>query len=154
MKRIGFIGLGVMGIPMVKNLLKEGYPVTIWNRTRSKMEELVSYGAVKAGSPKDVADHSDVLIIMVGDSSDVEEVVLGPSGIIETTNPNLIVIDMSSISPITTQQLAETLGKHKIQLLDAPVSGGDIGAKEARPFLLWLGDLMAYMRHVFPSFKC
>lgn len=131
MKKIGFIGLGLMGMPMAKNLLKAGYPVTVWNRTASKMEEPVSLGAEAAASPKEVAEKSDVVIIMVGDSLDVEAVVLGPSGVIEGACPGLIVVDMSSISPIATRCIAEALAEKRVKMLDAPVSGGDIGAREA-----------------------
>jgi len=131
MKKIGFIGLGVMGMSMCKNLLKAGYSITVWNRTASKMKEPVSMGATSADSPKEVAQKSDVVIIMVGDSPDVEEVVLGPSGVLEGAEPGLVVIDMSSISPIATQRITETLEKKGVKMLDAPVSGGDIGAREA-----------------------
>lgn len=130
-KKIGFIGLGVMGKPMAKNLLSAGYPLTVWNRTRSKMDELLSLGAMAADSPKEVAEKSDVVIIMVGDSPDVEEVVLGPSGVIEGASQGLVVVDMSSISPITTRRIAEALANKGVKMLDAPVSGGDIGAQQA-----------------------
>jgi len=130
-KKIGFIGLGVMGMPMAKNLLKAGYPVTVWNRTTSKMREPVSLGAKAANSPKEVAEKSDVAIIMVGDSPDVEAVVLGPSGVLEGAKQGLIVVDMSSISPTTTRHIAEVLAERGVKMLDAPVSGGDIGAQEA-----------------------
>lgn len=131
MKKIGFIGLGVMGRPMAKNLLAAGYPLTVWNRTGSRMEEPVSLGAKAAGSPKEVAESSDVVIIMVGDSPDVEEVSLGPSGVIEGARPGLVVVDMSSISPIATRRIAEALAEKGVRMLDAPVSGGDIGARQA-----------------------
>ena len=130
MKRVGFIGLGVMGRPMAKNLLKAGYPLTVWNRTRSKMEELLSLGANGANSPKEVAENSDVVITMVTDSPDVEEVVLGPLGVIEGAKPGLVLIDMSTISPDVTRRIAEKLSKRGVKMLDAPVSGGEIGAKE------------------------
>jgi len=129
-KRVGFIGLGVMGRPMAKNLLKAGYPLTVWNRTRSKMEELLSLGANGANSPKEVAENSDVVITMVTDSPDVEEVVLGPLGVIEGAKPGLVLIDMSTISPDVTRRIAEKLSKRGVKMLDAPVSGGEIGAKE------------------------
>lgn len=131
MKKIGFIGLGVMGRPMAKNLLAAGYPLTVWNRTGSRMEEPVSLGAKAAGSPKEVAESSDVVIIMVGDSPDVEEVALGPSGVIEGARPGLVVVDMSSISPIATRRIAEALAEKGVRMLDAPVSGGDVGARQA-----------------------
>lgn len=131
MEKIGFIGLGVMGTSMCKNLLESGYSVTVWNRTTSKMDDPVSWGARVAASPKEVALKSDVVIIMVGDSRDVEEVVLGPSGVIEGAKSGLIVVDMSSISPIATRRIARALEEKDTKMLDAPVSGGDVGAREA-----------------------
>ena len=130
MKKIGFIGLGVMGKPMAKNLLKAGYPLTVWNRTKSKMEELLSLGADGANSPKEVAENSDVVITMVTDSPDVEEVVLGPLGVIEGAKLGLVLIDMSTISPYVTRQVAKKLSEKRVKMLDAPVSGGEIGAEE------------------------
>jgi len=131
LKRIGFIGLGVMGKPMAINLLKAGYPLTVWNRTRSKMDELIAMGAYGASSPKEVAERSDVVITMVTDSPDVEEVILGPNGVIHGARPGLIVIDMSTISPKVTRRIAEELSKKGVKMLDAPVSGGEKGAREA-----------------------
>lgn len=128
--RIGFIGLGVMGKPMAKRLLEAGYPLTVWNRTRSKMESLISAGAKGADSPKEVAEKSDVVITMVTDSPDVEEVVLGPSGVIEGAREGLILIDMSTISPYVTKRIASQLAERGVKMLDAPVSGGDIGAEK------------------------
>ena len=130
-KRIGFIGLGVMGKPMATNLLKASYPLTVWNRTRSKMKDLVVMGAYGASSPKEVAERSDVVITMVTDSPDVEEVVLGPNGVIHGARPGLILIDMSTISPIVTRKIANELAKKGVKMLDAPVSGGEKGAIEA-----------------------
>lgn len=130
MKKIGFIGLGVMGKPMAKNLLKAGYALTVWNRTKSKMEELLSLGATGASSPKEVAENSDVVIIMVTDSPDVEEVILGPLGVIEGAKPGLVLIDMSTISPYVARRVAEKLSEREVKMLDAPVSGGEMGAKE------------------------
>lgn len=128
--KIGFIGLGVMGKPMAKNLLAAGYPLTVWNRTKSKMEELLSLGAAGAASPMEVAEKSDVVITMVADSPDVEAVVLGPSGVIEGARPGMTVIDMSTISPRVTRLVAEALAEKGVRMLDAPVSGGDVGARE------------------------
>jgi len=128
--KIGFIGLGVMGKPMAKNLLAAGYPLTVWNRTMSKMKELLSLGAAGAASPMEVAEKSDVVITMVTDSPDVEEVVLGPSGVIEGARPGMTVIDMSTISPRVTRRVAEALAEKGARMLDAPVSGGDVGARE------------------------
>lgn len=152
MKKIGFIGLGVMGMPMAKNLLKAGYLVTVWNRTASKMRETVSLGARAANSPKEVAKKSDVVIIMVGDSPDVEAVVLGPSGVIEGARSGLIVVDMSSISPIATRRIAEVLAERGVKMLDAPVSGGDIGAREATLSIMVGGPKDVY-EECLPIFK-
>jgi len=129
-KRIGFIGLGVMGRPMALNLLKAGYPMVVWNRTRSKMKPLLEAGAEGADSPREVAEKSDVVITMVTDSPDVEEVILGPNGVIHGAHPGLIVIDMSTISPTVTRRIARKLAEKGVKMLDAPVSGGDIGAKK------------------------
>ncbi|NIQ05700.1 MAG: NAD(P)-dependent oxidoreductase [Candidatus Korarchaeota archaeon] len=160
-KTIGFIGLGTMGLPMSKNLIEAGYPLVVWNRTESKMEEPVSMGATPAESPKEVAEKSDVVITIVGDSPDVKEVVLGHSGIIEGAKPGLFLIDMTSISPIATHEIADALEEKDVKILDAPVSGGDIGAKkgtlsimvggpkevfkECRPILEVLGKRITYM---------
>lgn len=152
MKKLGFIGLGVMGMPMCKNLLEAGYQVTVWNRTASKMKDPVSLGAEAAGSPREVAEKSDVVIIMVGDSPDVEEVVLGPSGVIEGATPGLVVVDMSSISPIATRRIAKALEKKKVEMLDAPVSGGDIGAKEATLSIM-VGGSRAMFQECKPIFN-
>lgn len=131
LKKIGFIGLGVMGSWMCENLLKAGYTVNIWNRTASKMEKPISRGAVPCKSAKEVAEKSDLVIVMVGDSPDVEEVVLGPSGIIEGAASGLIVVDMSSTSPTAERRIAGILEGKGIEMLDAPVSGGETGAREA-----------------------
>ncbi|MCD6464848.1 NAD(P)-binding domain-containing protein, partial [Candidatus Bathyarchaeota archaeon] len=129
LKKIGFIGLGIMGKPMAMNLLKAGYPLTVWNRTRSKMDELVAMGAYGAESPKEVAEKSDVVITMVTDATAVEQVILGPNGVIHGARPGLIVIDMSTISPIAARRIARELEKKGVKMLDAPVSGGEKGAK-------------------------
>ncbi|MDW8048557.1 MAG: NAD(P)-dependent oxidoreductase [Nitrososphaerota archaeon] len=130
-KRVGFIGLGVMGKPMALNLLRAGFPLTVWNRTRSRMEDLLKLGASGANSPREVAERSDVVITMVSDSPDVEEVILGSEGIIYGAHEGLIVIDMSTISPAVTKKISDELAERNVRMLDAPVSGGEAGAKEA-----------------------
>lgn len=130
-KKIGFIGLGVMGKPMALNLLKAGYPLTVWNRTKPKMDEVIALGASRSDSPKEVAEKSDIVVTMVTDSPDVEEVILGPEGVIHGARPGLVLIDMSTISPTVAQKLSEELSKKGVKMLDAPVSGGEVGAKEA-----------------------
>jgi 3-hydroxyisobutyrate dehydrogenase len=130
MKKIGFIGLGLMGSGMSMNLVKAGFPVTVWNRTASKMETLIEAGAKGAGSPKEVAENSDIIVSIVTDSQDVEEVILGPEGAIHGARSGAVVIDMSTISPSVTRLIAEELGEKGVRMLDGPVSGGAIGARD------------------------
>ncbi|HDJ21725.1 MAG TPA: NAD(P)-dependent oxidoreductase [Candidatus Bathyarchaeota archaeon] len=128
LKRIGFIGIGLMGKGMSLNLLKAGYPLTVWNRTKSKALPVVEAGAKLAGSPKEVAENSEVVITMVTGSKDVKEVLLGEQGAIHGAKAGDIFIDMSTISPQATVEIAEELAKKGVEMLDAPVSGGVIGA--------------------------
>lgn len=130
MTRIGFIGLGLMGKPMARNLMCAGYQLTVHNRSRAPVEELAAEGATPATSPREVAGASEVVITCLPDSPEVEEVVLGPDGIVESARPGLIYIDMSTISPTVTRRLAAQLAEVGITMLDAPVSGGDIGAQQ------------------------
>ena len=129
--RIGFIGLGIMGRPMVRNLMKAGFPLTVWNRSRPGIDELARDGAEPAENPSALAQRSDIVITMVGDSPDVEQVALGPGGIIEGARPGLIHIDMSTISPEVTRAVAARLSAAGVDMLDAPVSGGEQGAINA-----------------------
>jgi 3-hydroxyisobutyrate dehydrogenase len=144
LKNVGFIGLGIMGGAMSMNLLKAGFPLTIWNRTSDKMRPLLEAGAKPAKSPKEVAESSDIVIDMVTDSKDVEEVLLGPGGVIHGARPGTIVVDMSTISPIVTREIARKLGEKGIRMLDAPVSGGDIGARNATLSIMVGGDTDAF----------
>lgn len=139
-KTIGFIGLGIMGKPMAKHLIRAGYPLVVYNRTTSKAEELVAMGARQMTSPKEVAQHSEIIITMVADSPEVELVVLGTNGVIEGVDAGGIVVDMSSISPIVTQKIAAELIKKNVAMLDAPVSGGEIGAIQATLSIMVGGD--------------
>ena len=129
MEKIGFIGLGIMGQPMCLNLLKAGYSITAYNRTASKLEAVVNQGAKKADTPAQVAKESDIIITIVTDSEDVEQVILGQEGVIHAAKAGSVVIDMSTISPSITQDIAKQLLKKDIDMLDAPVSGGDVGAR-------------------------
>ena len=129
--RVGFIGLGIMGRPMARNLLRAGYPLTVWNRSRAAIDELAHDGAEPADDARAVAQRSDIVITMVGDSPDVEQVALGPGGIIEGAHPGLVQIDMSTISPEVTRAIAARLFAAGVDLLDAPVSGGEQGATDA-----------------------
>ena len=128
---IGFIGLGIMGRPMAKNLLKAGYPLVVHSRSRGPVDELVRTGARAATSPRDVAAHSEVLITMLPSSPDVELVTLGQDGIVEGARRGLIYVDMSTISPIVSQKVGRALASSDVRMLDAPVSGGEKGAIDA-----------------------
>jgi 2-hydroxy-3-oxopropionate reductase len=130
-EKIGFIGLGIMGRHMAGHLLTAGYELTVFDVVRLAMDEMVSLGASAGGSCKDVASASDIVISMVPDSPDVEQVALGESGIIEAAREGLIYVDMSTIAPKTAVFVAQELGKKGVLCLDAPVSGGETGAKNA-----------------------
>ena len=152
MKRIGFIGLGLMGSGMSMNILKAGFPITVWNRTASRTEPLAKAGAKVAKSPREVAEQSDIVIDIVTDSKDVEEVLLGPNGVIQGVKPGTIVIDMSTISPIRTREMATRFKEKGIKMLDAPVSGGDIGARNGTLSIMVGGDKDAFEEAV-PVFQ-
>jgi len=130
MLRVGYIGLGLMGKPMARNILKAGFPLVVHNRSRAAVEELAAEGAVAASSPAEVAAQVDVVITNLPDSPDVEAVALGENGIIEAARAGLIFVDHSTIKPETARHIAAVLGAKGVQCLDAPVSGGDIGARE------------------------
>ncbi|MBU2252751.1 MAG: 2-hydroxy-3-oxopropionate reductase [Proteobacteria bacterium] len=125
MQKIGFIGLGIMGKPMSKNLLKAGYPLLVYDIVPEAVDEIVRAGAEKGASPKDVAAKTDVIITMLPNSPHVKEVVLGKNGIIEAARPGSILIDMSSIAPLVSREIAAKIAEKKIRMLDAPVSGGE-----------------------------
>ena len=127
-RRIGFIGLGIMGKPMAKNLLRAGFPLTVFNRSTPPVEELIREGASSAVSPKAVAESSEVIITMLPDSPQVEEVVLGERGVLQGVKPGAILIDMSSINPLVTQKISAIAKQKAVEMLDAPVSGGEMGA--------------------------
>jgi 2-hydroxy-3-oxopropionate reductase len=137
---IGFIGLGIMGKPMSKNLLKAGYPLVVHSRSRGPVDEVVRAGAKAASSPKDVAAQCDVLITMLPNSPDVEQVALGTDGIVEGARPGLVFIDMSTISPIVSRKVGEALAARGVKMLDAPVSGGEKGAIDAALSIMVGGD--------------
>lgn len=127
-ERIGFIGLGIMGRGMVTNLLKAGFDLCVWNRSPGRIEEFLAAGAVGADSPADLAARSDVILICVSDTPDVETVILGEQGVIHGARAGALVIDMSTISPQATRQIAARLAEKGVHMLDAPVSGGSEGA--------------------------
>lgn len=138
--KVGFIGLGIMGKPMAGHLIDAGYELVVHNRNRDAVDELVGRGAVEAHSGKEVAEQSDIVITMLPDSPDVESVALGEGGIIEGTHEGLIFVDMSTIAPSVTTQVGEVLAGKGIHSLDAPVSGGDIGAQNATLSIMVGGD--------------
>ncbi|HEV8438292.1 MAG TPA: 2-hydroxy-3-oxopropionate reductase [Methylomirabilota bacterium] len=128
---VGFIGLGIMGRPMAKNLLKAGYQLVVHSRSQGPVQELVGAGAKSVASPKDVAAQVDVLITMLPNSPDVELVALGKDGIIDGARRGLLFLDMSTISPIVSQKVGQALQPKGVRMLDAPVSGGEKGAIDA-----------------------
>jgi len=139
-KKIGFIGLGIMGKPMARNLLKAGYAVTAFNRSRPAMEELHRAGAHLGPSPKDVAAAAEIVITMLPNSPDVEAVVLGPNGVLEGAKPGTILADMSTISPLVSQKIYREAKQRGVGALDAPVSGGEKGAIEGILSVMVGGD--------------
>ncbi len=128
---VGFIGLGIMGKPMAKNLLKAGYPLVVHNRSQGAVQDLAGLGAKPAASPREVAGQAQTIITMLPNSPDVELVALGPNGIVEGARPGSLLVDMSTISPIVSQKVAAALKPKGMAMLDAPVSGGEKGAIEA-----------------------
>ena len=137
---IGFIGLGIMGRPMARNLLKAGYSLVVHSRSRGPVDEIVKAGATAAASSKDVAAQCDVLITMLPNSPEVEQVALGPNGIIEGARRGLVFLDMSTISPIVSQKIGKALEAKGVAMLDAPVSGGEKGAIDGALSIMVGGD--------------
>jgi 2-hydroxy-3-oxopropionate reductase len=130
MKKIGFIGLGIMGKPMAKNLLKAGYSLTVYDIVPERMEDVVNAGAKAGSSSKEVAEKSEIVITMLPNSPDVKEAVLGKNGVLEGAKPGIILIDMSSIAPMASKEVAEKAKEKGVIVLDAPVSGGEPKAIE------------------------
>jgi 2-hydroxy-3-oxopropionate reductase len=144
--RIGFIGLGVMGRPMAGHIQRRGYPLTVHTRTRSAAAPLLASGAAWAESPAAVARESDVILTMLPDTPDVEAAIAGPRGIVDELRPGAIVVDMSSISPVATRALAARVASVGGVMLDAPVSGGEIGAIDGTLSIMAGGDPDAFAR--------
>lgn len=142
--RIGFIGLGIMGRSMAGHLLAAGYPLSVYNRSRDKADELVAKGASWCATPGDVAAASDVVITMVGFPHDVEQVYLGDNGIVQRAAPGAILIDMTTSSPALAERIATEAAKKGCHAIDAPVSGGDVGAREAKLSIMVGGDKAAF----------
>ncbi len=150
---IGFIGLGIMGRPQALNLIKGGYKLNVFARRLESMQPLLAAGAMARTSAKDVAAHSDITFIMVADTPDVEEMILGELGVIHGAKPGSIIVDMSTISPSATRNMAEKLGSRGIDMLDAPVSGGEVGAINGTLSIMVGGKQDAFQR-VKPLFDC
>ena len=141
MERIGFIGLGIMGVPMVANLIKAGFVPTVWNRSQPGIDACLELGATSADSPQAVAEASDILITIVTDSPDVQSVLVGrEDAAIHGLSDGSVVIDMSTISPAVTRDVASQLSERGVSMLDAPVSGGDTGAKAGTLSIMVGGD--------------
>ncbi len=149
---IGFIGLGIMGRGMVKNLLAEGFSVRVWNRTEARVGPFVEDGATAGVNPGDVAAHSTIVITCVSDTPDVQEVVLGDRGVLAGAKLGSLVVDMSTISPSVTRDIASRLDKKGVHMLDAPISGGSEGAAKGTLSIMVGGDAEQVER-VMPAFQ-
>lgn len=150
--KIGFIGIGVMGKSMADNLLKVGYEVMVYTRTKQKAESLLAKGAKWFDSAKALAQNVDVIISMVGYPQDVAEIYLGENGVIKNLKPQSIIIDMTTSSPKLAQEIYQEAQKYEIKSLDAPVSGGDVGAKNGTLAIMVGGDKEVY-EEVLPIFE-
>jgi 2-hydroxy-3-oxopropionate reductase len=150
--KLGYIGLGIMGRPAAINLLQAGHPVFIWARREESMQPVAAEGGRMCASPKAVAEQSDIVFTNVSDTADVEQVVLGPNGIIEGARPGSVVVDMSTISPAATRAMAEHLAEKGVQMLDAPVSGGERGAIDGTLSIM-VGGAAEVFERVRPLFE-
>ncbi|MFA7606979.1 MAG: 2-hydroxy-3-oxopropionate reductase [Rhodocyclaceae bacterium] len=142
--KVGFIGLGLMGRPMALNLLKAGHELWVWSRRAEAMQPLLDAGAGGCAHAAEVASRAEVVISMVADAPDVEQVALGTHGVVEGAKPGLIFVDMSTIAPAAAQSMAARLGEQGVVMLDAPVSGGEVGAINATLTIMVGGDEVAF----------
>jgi len=152
MLKVGYIGLGLMGKSIARNILKAGFPLVAHNRSRAAVDELVAEGATAAFSPADVARQVDVVFTNLPDSPDIEQVVLGPEGILQGAHPGLIWVDNSTIKPATAREVARRLAEAGVATLDAPVSGGDIGARNGT-LAIMVGGPAEALETVRPVFE-
>ncbi len=152
MERIGYIGLGIMGRGMAHNLLRAGFPLTVWNRSSERVAALLTAGAEAGESPEDVASRSSIIFTCVSDTPDVEQVILGEDGVIHGAKAGSIVIDASTISPKATREIAVRLAERGITMLDAPVSGGSEGAEKGTLSIMVGGTTAAFER-ALPVFQ-
>jgi 3-hydroxyisobutyrate dehydrogenase len=151
-ERVGFIGLGIMGRGMARNLLKAEFDLTVWNRTADKAEALVREGAKQAQNPAELAAESDVIIICVSDTPDVEAVLFGENGVFQGSNAGALVIDCSTINPIKTQEFAIRLAEQDVHMLDAPISGGSEGAAQGTLSIM-VGGKTNQVERAMPLFE-
>ena len=152
MLKVGYIGLGLMGKSIARNILKAGFPLVVHNRSRGAVDELVAEGAAAANSPREVAAQVDVVFTNLPDTLDVEQVVLGENGILEGAHDGLIYVDNSTIKPASSRIISQELAKKSVLALDAPVSGGDIGASNGTLTIMVGGDVSA-LEKVMPVFQ-
>ncbi|HTY63373.1 MAG TPA: NAD(P)-binding domain-containing protein [Acidobacteriota bacterium] len=152
MLTVGYIGLGIMGKSIARNIMKAGFPVVVHNRSRAAVQELCAEGAKEAFSPSEVTGLSDVVFTNLPDTPDVESVVLGPNGILEASRSGQVYVDNSTIRPSVARMIAEKLLQKGVPALDAPVSGGDIGARDATLSIMVGGDAGALAK-VMPIFR-
>ena len=151
--RIGYIGLGLMGGPMALNILKSAHPLTVWNRTKEKAAQHIAAGAVLADTPAKVAEVSDIVFTNLSDSPDVLEIVLGQDGVIHGAHPGMILIDNSTIKPSISREIYTSLKALGVSSLDAPVSGGTLGAQNGTLAIMVGGDESA-LEKALPVLKC
>jgi len=151
-ERIGFIGLGIMGRGMSHNLLKAGFEVGVWNRTAARMDPLAEAGATTAASPAELAAQSDIIITCVSDTPDVRQAILGEQGVIHGMRPGSLVVDMSTISPQATREIAAALKEKGVHMLDAPTSGGSEGAAKGTLTIMAGGQADQFQR-AMPAFR-
>ena len=152
MLKVGYIGLGLMGKSIARNILKAGFPLVVHNRSRAAVDELVAEGATAASSPREVAAQVDIVITNLPDTPDVEKVVLGEKGIIEGAHDGLVFVDNSTIKPASARMIAEKLAAKNVFALDAPVSGGDIGARNGTLTIMVGGETSA-LEKAMPVFR-
>lgn len=152
MAKLGFIGLGIMGKPMAGHLVKAGHEVSVYDLNLAPIQELSSKGASACKSSKEVAQKSEIIFIIVQDTPDVEAVLFGKDGLVEGLKPKSIVVDMSSISPIATKEFAKKLAGMKVKMLDAPVSGGQVGAENATLSIMVGGEAEVFEK-IKPYFQ-
>jgi 2-hydroxy-3-oxopropionate reductase len=151
--KVGFVGLGIMGRPQALNVMRAGHAMVVWARRKESMQPLADAGATACASPSEAAALADVVFVMVSDTPDVGQVIFGPKGIIEGARPGAVVVDMSTISPVATRDMAKRLGDKGIEMLDAPVSGGEVGAINGTLSIMVGGKPEVFAR-VKPLFEC